>query len=145
MTFSNPSRDQIAQILRDSKVIAVVGLSSKEDRPSNLVGRFLQGRGFRIIPVNPAESEILGERSYASLSDIPTKVDIVDVFRKSESVPEIAEEAVKIGAKTLWLQEGVRHDESASMAAKAGLIVVQDLCVKKVLQGMSQTLGNQVQ
>lgn len=119
------------EILKSSKTIAVVGLSPKTDRPSHEVASYLQQQGYRIIPVNPAAVEILGERSYPDLSAIPEKVDMVDVFRRSEDVLPIAEEAIQIGAKSLWLQEGVINDEAAKRVGDAGLLVVMNKCTKK--------------
>lgn len=129
MPFSNPPKDRIREILLDSRTIAVVGLSDKADRDSNRVAKYLQGRGYRIIPVNPGCKEILGEVSYPDLASIPEEIDIVNVFRKSEAVPDIARQAVSVGAKVLWLQQGVRHDEAAEEALKAGLTVLQDTCI----------------
>ena len=113
-----------------SRTVAIVGLSGNELRPSNFVGFYLQRHGYRVIPVNPRETEILGERSYASLSEIPEPVDVVDVFRAPDAVPGIAEEAVATGAKTLWLQFGVISPEGARIAAEGGLDVVMDRCMK---------------
>lgn len=123
--------DLLRDILTRSKVIAVVGLSSKPHRPSYGVARYLQTVGYRIIPVNPNEKEVLGEKSYARLEDVPIKVDIVDVFRRSELVPPVVESAIAVGARTLWLQEGVVHEEAATRARAAGLDVVMDRCVLK--------------
>lgn len=123
--------DLIRDILTRSKVIAVVGLSSKPHRPSYGVARYLQTVGYRIIPVNPNEKEVLGEKSYARLEDVPIKVDIVNVFRRSELVPPVVESAIAVGARTLWLQEGVVHEEAATRARAAGLDVVMDRCVLK--------------
>lgn len=132
--FEIPARYQdeetIRGILREAKTIAVVGLSPDPSRPSHDVARYLQAQGFRIVPVNPLETELLGETSYAALSDIPFPVDIVDVFRRSEFVPAIAEEAVKIGAKALWLQYDVISPEGAEIAERGGLRVVMDRCLK---------------
>ena len=125
---------RIKEILEESKTIAVVGLSNKEDRDSNRVAIFLQERGYRVIPVNPGQREILGEVSYSDLAAIPEKIDIVDVFRKSEAIPEIAKAAIAVGAGILWLQEGVRHDEATDEAHKAGLTVLQDICIRRVAQ-----------
>ena len=119
----------VSEIIRSAKVIAVVGLSPKPDRPSHEVAAYLQAHGYQIVPVNPAETEILGEKSYPSLSDIPFSVDIVDVFRQPDAVPAIAEEAVKIGAKALWLQLGVISLEGATTAERGGLKVVMDRCL----------------
>lgn|SRR5487761_1959913 len=121
--------ETIRAILREAGTIAVVGLSSDPSRPSNEVSRYLQAQGYRIVPVNPTESEILGETSYATLSDIPFPVDVVDVFRRPEAVAPIASEAVKIGAKALWLQLGVISPEGAALAARGGLRVVMDRCM----------------
>lgn len=121
----------IAELLRTSKTIAVVGLSSNRFRPSYGVAEYMQEAGYRIIPVNPAESEVLGEKCYASLSDVPEKVDIVDVFRRPEFVPGIVDEAIAAGAKAVWMQEGVVHEEAAEKARKAGLFVVMDRCILK--------------
>jgi uncharacterized protein len=123
----------IDEILSDVRTIAVVGLSDKPERPSHGVARYLQERGYRIIPVNPRIREVLGERSYASLRDIPGKIDLVDVFRRPEEVPPIAEEAIRIGAKYFWMQEGVEHREAEEMLAGAGIPVVADHCIKKEL------------
>jgi predicted CoA-binding protein len=120
----------ILETVRSARTIAIVGLSPNELRPSNFVGFYLQRHGYRVIPVNPRETEILGERSYASLSEIPEPVDVVDVFRAPDAVPAIAEEAVAIGAKALWLQFGVISAEGARIAADGGLAVVMDRCLK---------------
>ncbi|UCD09642.1 MAG: CoA-binding protein [Dehalococcoidales bacterium] len=119
------------QIFEDSKVIAVVGLSANPERPSHRVANYLKGNGYTIIPVNPSIESTLDERSYPDLSSIPVAVDVVDIFRKSEDVLPIVEEAVKIGAKTVWLQEGVINEEAAEYARKAGLRVVMDRCMLK--------------
>ena len=124
---------EIAQLLSTARTIAVVGLSGNPDRPSFGVAQYLQSKGYRIIPVNPTIDSVFGEKSYASLSEIPekvdVKVDIVDVFRRSEFVPALAEEAIKIGARCLWLQLGVIHEEAARRARDAGLLVVMDRCL----------------
>lgn len=125
--------ERIVSLLREAKEIAVVGISDKEDRPSHDVAAHLKGWGYRIIPINPVLGEVLGERCYPSLADYGKPVDIVDVFRRSEAVPPVAEEAVAVGARALWLQEGIRNEEAAARAEAAGLLVVQDLCIKKVL------------
>ena len=117
--------------LRECKVVAVVGLSPDPSRPSYAVARYLQRHGYRIIPVNPKAKEILGERAYASLKDIPDEVDVVDVFRKSEEVPAIVEDALSIGARCVWMQEGVEHAASAERARDSGLRVVMDCCIMK--------------
>jgi len=121
----------IPELLRKSKTIAVVGLSSNPMRPSFGVAEYLQREGYRVIPVNPQETEILGEKAYARLEDIPEHVDIVDVFRRPEFVPDIVDSAIKIGAGALWLQEDVVHEEGARRARAAGLAVVMDKCLLK--------------
>ena len=123
--FPDPIRD----LLRSSKTIAVVGLSSKPSRPSHEVASYLQRMGYKIVPVNPNESEVLGEKSYARLEDVPLAIDIVDVFRRSEEVPPIADSAIAIHAKALWLQQGITHSASAAKAHHAGLLVVEDACL----------------
>jgi uncharacterized protein len=123
------STDPIADILRDTKTIAVVGLSSNRMRPSFEVAQYLQSAGFRIIPVNPNETEILGAKCYARLEDIPEKVDLVDVFRRSEDVPPVADSAIKIGAKCLWLQQGIENTSASEKARAAGLVAVEDACL----------------
>lgn len=130
MAFENPSRDEIRKILSDSDIIAVVGLSDKPDRVSYMVSEAMQAKGYTIIPVNPNADNILGQKCYPSLKDIPVPVDIVNVFRRSEHTPPVAEEAAAIGAKTLWLQLGVANDEAAAIASEAGLQVIMDRCIK---------------
>ena len=132
----NPADDEsaIAELLASSKTIAVVGLSSKTFRPSFGVSQYLQSAGYRIIPVNPNESSILGEKCYARLEDIPEKIDIVDIFRRSELVPEVVDAAIQIGARAVWMQEGVVNEPSAARARGAGLFVVMDVCIAKELQ-----------
>ena len=120
-----------AESLRAAKTIAVVGLSGRRYRPSHGVAEYLQRAGYRVIPVNPLETEVLGEKSYPNLSSVPLPVDIVDVFRRSEYVPEIVEEAILIGAKMVWMQEGVVHEAAARRAQGAGLKVVMDRCILK--------------
>ncbi|MBP1999310.1 putative CoA-binding protein [Paenibacillus shirakamiensis] len=130
-SFENPSREEIKAILEAAGNIAVVGLSDKSDRTSYMVSEALQLRGYRIIPVNPTvKADILGEKTYASLKDIPEPVDIVNVFRRSEFTPEVAQEATEIGAKVLWLQLGVFSDEANRIAADQGLTVIMDRCIK---------------
>jgi predicted CoA-binding protein len=120
----------IQQVLFNSKTIAIVGLSSNKLRASHFVGFYLQRHGYRVIPVNPRETEILGERSYASLRDVPIAIDIVNVFRAPDAVPGIARDAVAIGAKSLWCQFDVTSEEGARIAAEGGLAVVMDRCIK---------------
>lgn len=118
-------------ILNSSKVIAIVGLSPNPNRPSHEVASYLIKQGYKIIPVNPNAREILGERCYPNLSSIPEPVDVVDIFRRSEEVPAIVEEAIKIGAKAIWMQEGIINEEGAARAKEAGLMVVMDRCMLK--------------
>ena len=120
-----------SEILKKYRTIAVVGLSPNRMRPSNGVADYMKRSGYRIIPVNPGHSEILGEKCYRTLEDVPEPVDIVNVFRRSEYVPEIAETAIRKGAKVLWLQEGISHDQAAATARAAGLEVVMDTCILK--------------
>jgi hypothetical protein len=122
---------RIAEILQQSRTIAVVGLSSKRFRASYGVAEYMQRAGYRIIPVNPEETEVLGEKSYRDLDSVPEAIDIVDIFRRSEFVPEIVEAAIRKGAKAIWMQEGVIHEEAARRAAEAGLDVVMDRCILK--------------
>jgi len=129
MAHENPTDDQLRQILTDAATIAMVGASANPDKASHGIMRKLQSVGYRVIPVNPRESEVLGEKSYASLTDIPERIDIVDVFRRAEDTPPIADDAVKVGAKVLWLQTGIANDEAAARAAKGGLTVVMDACI----------------
>jgi predicted CoA-binding protein len=125
--------EEIKDTLRNLKTIAVVGISPKEDRPSYIVASYLKSKGYRIIPVRPDGDEILGEKVYHSLSEIPKEiaVDVVDIFRKPEDVPPIVEEAIHRGAKVIWMQEGIIHQEAGEKAEKAGLKVVMDRCMKK--------------
>lgn len=125
------SADPIRELLETSKFIAVVGLSSSRSRPSYGVARYLQSAGYRIIPVNPNETEVLGMRAYARLEDVPDKIDIVDIFRRPEAVPEIVESAIRIGARSIWMQEGVIHEAAAERARRAGLVAVMDRCILK--------------
>jgi uncharacterized protein len=124
---------RIDAILSGSKTVAVVGISDKPDRPSNVVAKYLQERGYRVIPVNPLLTEVLGEKAYKSLAEIPGGVDLVDVFRKSAEVPPIAEEAVRIGARFFWMQEGVESDRAREILDAAGIPWVMNRCVKKEL------------
>jgi uncharacterized protein len=126
-----PSDEELRSILGSARVIAVVGLSSKSWRPSYEVASYLQSKGYRIIPVNPNETEVLGERAYATLPDVPEPVDAVDVFRRSEYTPEVARQAVRIGAKVLWLQEGVIDEEAYRIATAGGLDVVMGACMMR--------------
>ncbi len=120
----------LKRILKSSRVIAVVGLSANWWRPSFFVAKYLQDHGYRVIPVNPVYQEVLGEKCYASLKDVPEKIDMVDCFRKAEEIPALAEDAVAIGAKCLWMQLGVVNEAAAARAREAGLDVIMDRCVK---------------
>ncbi len=120
----------IQRVIRDARTIAVVGLSSNPLRASNFVGFYLQRHGYQVIPVNPRETEVLGERSYGSLLEVPQPVDIVNVFRAPDALPDIARDAVTIGAKVLWAQFGVINLEGASIAEQGGVTVVMDRCLK---------------
>ncbi|MFE5319728.1 CoA-binding protein [Paenibacillus sp. NPDC056579] len=130
MAFENPPRERIKEILAGAGNIAIVGLSDKPDRVSYMIAEALQKRGYRIIPVNPNATEILGETCYPSLSDIPEPVDIVNVFRRSETVVPVAEEAVKIKAKVFWLQQDIINEEAGRIAKEGGLEVIMDRCIK---------------
>lgn len=121
----------IPELLRKSHIIAVVGLSSKRSRPSYSVSEYMKQQGYRIIPVNPNETEVLGEKCYARLEDIPEHVDIVDIFRRSELVAPVVDSAIKIGASAVWMQEGVIDLAAAKKAKTAGLTVVVDRCILK--------------
>lgn len=130
MAFENPAGEQIKAILENANTIAVVGLSDNPERTSYQVSQAMQQQGFRIIPVNPNATNILGETVYPSLLDIPEPVDIVNVFRRSEYIVPIAQEAVKIQAKVLWLQQGIINEEAARIASEAGITVIMDRCIK---------------
>jgi uncharacterized protein len=127
--FKNPDLDQIRRMLREVKTIAVVGLSPKESRPSHRVARGMQARGYRVIPVRPAVTEVLGERAYPNLAAVPDAVDIVDVFRAPQHVDEIVDACIRLGVKRLWLQDGVVNEPAANRAAAAGITVVMDRCI----------------
>ena len=126
---TNPSDAELKELMSRASTIAVVGASSNPEKSSYGIMRKLQSVGYHVIPVNPRETEVLGERAYPSLSDIPVPVDIVDVFRRSEDTPPIADEAVKIGAKALWLQSGIENEDAAARAKAGGLTVVMDSCL----------------
>lgn len=130
MPDSNPLDNDIKLLLENSKTIAVVGLSDKEDRDSYKVAKYLMDNGYTVIPVNPTKTEILGQKSYKSLSEVPQKIDIVDIFRKIDAVPSVVEEAISVDAKSVWMQLGLAHHDSAEKARKAGLQVVQSKCIK---------------
>ena len=123
--------NRIPELLHSSRTIAVVGLSSKRFRPSHGVAEYMQHSGYRIIPVNPLETRVLGEPCYPDLDSVPGPIDIVDIFRRSEFVPEIVEAAIRKGAKAIWMQEGVVHEAAARRAEQAGLMVIMDRCILK--------------
>jgi uncharacterized protein len=124
-------QEYINDLLRSSRVIAVVGLSAKKSRPSYGVSEYMQRAGYRIIPVNPHETAVLGEQAYPDLDAVPEKIDIVDIFRRSEFVAPIVDAAIRIGAKAIWMQEGVIHNDGAAKAREAGLGVILDRCILK--------------
>jgi hypothetical protein len=124
-------KDTIGELLSRTRTIAVVGLSSDPMRPSFGVSQYMQRKGYRVIPVNPNERSVLGEKAYRSLSEIPEKIDLVDVFRRSEFVPEIVDEAIRLNIPSVWLQEGVVHAAAAQKARDAGITVVMDRCILK--------------
>jgi uncharacterized protein len=136
-----PEDRELRALLGDAHTIAVVGLSSNPDRPSNSVAAYLQDHGYRIVPVNPRETEILGEHAYPSLGDIPAniRIDVVDVFRRSEHTPNVAREAVAIGARVLWLQQDIVNDEAYRIASDAGLEVIMGVCIRTTIQRLGTT------
>jgi uncharacterized protein len=129
MAHQNPSDDALRELLTSARTIAVVGASSDPGKPSHGIMKKLLAVGYQVIPVNPRETAVLGQKAYPALGDVPEKVDIVDVFRRAEDTPAIADEAVAIGAKTLWLQLGIASDEAAARARAGGLTVVMDNCI----------------
>lgn len=131
MAHVNPTDDELRAILSTNRTIAMVGASSKRDRASYGVMKVLMAAGFQVIPVTPREERILGRKAYPSLKNIPERVDIVDVFRRAEETPAIADEAARIGAKVLWLQPGIVSEEAATRAHDGGLVVIMDLCIGK--------------
>jgi predicted CoA-binding protein len=132
VALSNATPDEIRELLQRTRVIAVVGLSDKPDRPSYGVAHYMQQAGFRIVPVNPqVQGTILGEKVYASLKDIPEPIDMVDIFRRPDAVPEIVKDAIAVGAKSVWMQEGIVNNAAADDARAAGLSVVMDRCLLK--------------
>jgi predicted CoA-binding protein len=140
VTADGPSELELRSILKDAKTIAVVGLSSNPGRDSHSVAEYLQRKGYRIIPVNPNETEVLGERAYPRLRDIPPEipVDVVDVFRRAEYTPDVARDAVAIGAKVLWLQSGIVNDEACRIGSEAGLDVVMDMCIRTISRRLEE-------
>lgn len=121
--------DPIAEILKNCKTIAVVGLSSNPMRPSHEVTKYMQRAGYRIVPVNPNETEVLGEKSYARLEDVAEKIDVVNIFRRPEEVPPVVASAIRIGTRVVWMQLGVENEQAAEKARAAGLAVVEDACI----------------
>jgi uncharacterized protein len=140
----SPEERELRSLLGEAKVVAVVGISSKPWRPSHEVASYLQQHGYRIVPVNPNEQEVLGEPVYVSLLDIPKEIhiDVVDVFRRAEHTPEVARDAVAIGARVLWLQEGIVSDEAAQIAADGGLEVIMGVCIMKVRERLMARGGS---
>lgn len=120
----------LKEILRSAKTIATVGLSTNPEKDSYRIASYLKGQGYRVIPVNPTASEILGEKAYPDVQSIPEKVDVVQVFRKPEDVPPVVEDAIRAGAKVIWMQEGIVHEQAAQQARQAGLQVVMDACMR---------------
>jgi len=140
----SPEERELLSLLGEAKVVAVVGISSKPWRPSHEVASYLQQHGYRIVPVNPNEEEVLGEQVYASLLDIPKEihVDVVDVFRRAEHTPEVARDAVAIGARVLWLQEGIVSEEAAQIASDGGLEVIMGVCIRHVRERLMAQGGS---
>lgn len=131
MSFQNPPPAAIRDLLSRIKTIAVLGLSPKPNRPSYFVAKMMQGFGFRVIPVRPATSEVLGEKAYAALRDVPLPVDLVDVFRASEYVDEVVDECIRLKVPAIWIQEGIINEQAAQRARDAGMFVVMDRCLYK--------------
>lgn len=126
----NPPSEEVKAILENSRTVAIVGISPKAERDSHQVARYLKKQGYRIVPVNPGQKEILGETCYPNLKSIPFPVDMVDVFRRPDAVPPIVDDAIAIGAKVVWMQLGIAHNESAKKALESGLSVVMNKCTK---------------
>lgn len=129
MPHRNPSDDQVRKLLTEATTIAIVGASSSPDKPSHGIMQKMLTAGYHVIPVNPRETQVLGQKAYPSLRDIPERVDIVDVFRRAEDTPPIADEAVAIGARAIWLQSGISNEETAQRAETGGLLAVMDACI----------------
>jgi uncharacterized protein len=128
---STSEAEQITTLLQQAKTIAVVGLTNSPLRPSYGVSSYMQSQGYRIIPVNPNVTDSLGEKAYPSLNDVPDRIDIVNIFRRSEAVPEVVEQAIPLKPRAIWMQEGVVHEAAAEKARKAGIVVVMDRCILK--------------
>ena len=137
MPLKNATAEVLEHILRTSKTVAVVGLSDKPNRDSHRVAAFLQQRGYRVIPVNPNLTTVLGEKAYPRLRDVPEPVDVVDIFRRPEAVPEIVEDAIALRARVIWMQEGIVHNAAADRARAAGLEVVMSKCMLKELRKLT--------
>ncbi|MBZ0104840.1 MAG: CoA-binding protein [Sulfuricella denitrificans] len=129
--FANPASDEIHALLKKTRTIAVVGLSPQPARPSYFVARAMQGFGYRIIPVRPAVREVLGEKAYTTLADVPEKIDLVDVFRATEHVDAIVDECLRLNISAIWIQEGIVNEAAAQKARSAGMSVVMDRCIYK--------------
>ena len=129
--MSAGASDPIGDLLKTARTIAVVGLSNKPLRPSHGVALYMQQQGYRIIPVNPNLQSVLGERAYPSLKDVPEKIDLVDIFRRPEFVPEVVDQAIALAVSAVWMQEGVIHEQAAEKARQAGIFVVMDRCILK--------------
>jgi hypothetical protein len=121
----------VIKILKSFRNVAMVGVSANSEKPSNIVFRYLTSHGYNVVPVNPTIKEVEGKKCYASLSEIPEKIEVVDIFRRTEDIPPIVDEAIKIGAKAVWMQEGIINDAAAEKARAAGLLVVMDKCMRK--------------
>jgi len=121
----------LKDLLQSVRTIAIVGLSADEDKPSNMVARYLVGKGFRVIPVNPGQDTVLGEKSYGSISDIPERIDVVDIFMRSEKVLPVVEEAIRLKPRAIWLQLGIRNEEARELATGNGVMFVMDKCIKQ--------------
>lgn len=132
MSWENPSKEELKEILENAKTIAVVGLSKNEDRTAFQISKAMQDLGYRIIPVNPAVDEVLGEKAYPTLADVPEKIDIINVFRRPEFLPEIAEDAAKTNARIFWAQQGIVNEEAYHYLKERDFTVIMDLCIKVV-------------
>ena len=139
MKFANPSDQEIRALLQRVKTIAVVGLSPKPGRPSYTVSKAMQGFGYRIIPVRPALASVLGERAYASLAEVPERIDLVNVFRAAEHIPAVVEECLALHLPAIWIQEGIVHEAAADKARAAGMTVVMDRCIYKDYMALTTT------
>jgi predicted CoA-binding protein len=131
MAFANPSPETVKDLLRQVKNIAVVGLSPKPNRPSYSVSKAMQGFGYRIIPVRPAVTEVLGEKAYAALAEVPERIDLVNVFRAAEHIDEVVDECIRLKLPVIWIQEGIVNEPAAQRARDAGILVIMDRCIYK--------------